>query len=218
MKKFIFVLWCVLCLCSSIFSQEKVAATEEDMARIEITPYVDPDLGFSKEVTKQLTNKMNSLLTKSGMAGAPNQRFILAANVSVLSEDIIVTTKEMFQYELEVTFILGDGFDGTKFASNSITVKGIADTKAGAYIAALKKISVSHSSFKPFIEQGKTEIVNYFAVKCDFILKEARTNADRKEYDKAIASLLSVPTVCQECFNKAQDLSIEIYKRKIENK
>lgn len=217
MNKFLLVIGCAICCYSYVFAQSKTIATEADVARIVITPYVDPELGFSNEVTKQLTNKMNSMLTKSGMAGAPNQRFVLAANVNVLSEDIIVTTKEMFQYELEVMFVLGDGVDGTMFASNSITVKGVSDTKAGAYIAALKKISVNHSSFQPFFEQGKMEIVNYFASKCDFILKEANSQADRKEYDEAIASLISIPTVCEECYYKAQDLSIEIYKRKIEN-
>ena len=217
MKKLLLVFCCILCVFSSIFAQSKTIATEEDVVRIEITPYVDPDLGFSNEVTKQLTNKMTSMLAKSGMVGSPNQRFVLAANVNVLTEDIIVTTKEMFQYELEVMFVLGDGVEGTMFASNSITVKGVSDTKAGAYIAALKKISVSHSSFQPFFEQGKMEIVNYFASKCDFILKEATAQADRKEFDDALVSLLSIPTVCEDCYYKALDLSIDIYKRKIEN-
>jgi hypothetical protein len=218
MKKCLFLLLgFVISSSLCVFAQEKTIATEGDAARMEITPYVDPDLGFNQEVTKQLTNKMNSMLTKSGMAGAPNQRFVLAANVNVLSEDIIVTTKEMFQYELEVMFVLGDGVEGTKFASNSLVVKGVADTKAGAYLAALKKIPVSHSSFQPFFEKGKMEVVNYFATKCDFILKEANVQADRKEFDEALASLLSIPTVCEDCYYKAQDLSIAIYKRKIEN-
>ena len=217
MKRFIITLCCLVYCLSNILSQQKTMATEEDATRIEITPYVDPDLGFSKEVTKQLTNKMNALLAKSGMAGGHNQRFVLATNINVLSEDIVMTTKDMYQYELEVSFALGDGVEGTKFATNSIVVKGLADTKAGAYIAALKKIPTSHPSFAPFFEKGKMEIANYFATKCDFILKEANAKADRKEYDEAISYLLTVPTVCKECFDKAQDKSIEIYKRKIEN-
>lgn len=217
MKRSLFILGCVIALVSSVMAQDKTTAVKEDVARIAITPYVDPDLGFNKEVTKQLNSKMTAMLAKAGMAGGPNQRFILAANVSVLSEDIVVTTKEMFQYELEVYFVLGDGIEGTKYASNSITVKGIGDTKAGAYLAAIKKISTSHSSFKSFFEKGKQEIVNHFATKCDFMLKEAQAMADRKEYDKAISSLVSVPDACEECYHKAMDASVVIYQRMIEN-
>ena len=215
MKKILFILTFLVSLPVVISAQ--VTATQEDVARIEITPYVDPDLGYNKEVTKQLTNKMTRLLTKHGMAGAPNQRFVLTSIVNVLSEDIIVTTKEMYQYEIEVDFILGDGFEGTKYATNTLSAKGIGETKADAYIAALKKIPVSHSSFEPFFAKGKDEIVNYFAAKCDFILKEASAKADRREYEAAIADLIAIPTVCKECFEKAQDSSIEIYKRMLEN-
>lgn len=215
MKKILFILTFLVSLPVVISAQ--VTATQEDVARIEITPYVDPDLGYNKEVTKQLTNKMTRLLTKHGMAGAPNQRFVLTSIVNVLSEDIIVTTKEMYQYEIEVDFILGDGIEETKYATNTLSAKGIGETKADAYIAALKKIPVSHPSFEPFFEKGKDEIVNYFAVRCDLILKEAYAKAERKEYDEAIANLVSIPTVCKECFEKGQDSSVEIYKRKLEN-
>lgn len=217
MKRSLLIVGCILALASSMIAQTKTTAVKEDAARIAITPYVDPELGFNKEVTKQLNSKMTTMLAKAGMAGGPNQRFILAANVSVLTEDIIVTTKEMFQYELEVHLVLGDGIEGTKYATNSFTVKGIGDTKAGAYIAAIKKISPTHSSLKSFFEKGKQEIVNHFATKCDFMLKEAQAMADRKEYEQAISSLTSVPDACEECYNKAMDASVVIYQRMVEN-
>ena len=35
----------------------------DDAARIAMTAYVDSDLGFNREVSKQLLNKMNTVLT-----------------------------------------------------------------------------------------------------------------------------------------------------------
>ena len=101
---------------SVAFSQNSLASAD-DAARIAITAYVDSDLGFNHEVGKQLRNKMNTILTKQGLAGSKNQRFIITANADVLSEDVVVTTKEMYQYQLEVHFIIGDGIDGIKFAT-----------------------------------------------------------------------------------------------------
>ncbi len=199
-----------------VFAQNDKGKTD-DVGRIIITPYVDANLNFNPQVTKLLFNKMNAVLTKQGLGGMPGQRFIITANIDVLSEDIVVTTKEMYQYELGVNFVIGDGFEGIQFATVTVPAKGLGDTKAGAYIDALKKISPSNAAFKPFITKAKDRIIEYYNSQCDFILKEAMAKADRKEYEAAIGQLVSIPTICKECFDKGQDASVEIYKRKIEN-
>ena len=137
MKKSI-ILACLMMMSMTIFGQNNLGSAD-DAARIAITPYVDPSLNFNKQVSKQLTNKMTGILTKQGLAGSFGQRFIITANVDINSEDIVVTTTEMYQYELTVNFIIGDGFEGTKFAMVSQEVKGLGETKADAYLAAIKE-------------------------------------------------------------------------------
>jgi len=59
--------------------------------------------------------------------------------------------------------------------------------------------------------------MEYYNDKCDFIQKDAMTKADRKEYGEAISSLLTVPKVCKECYMACQDLTLKVYKMKLEN-
>ena len=77
----------------------------DDEARIVLTPYIDAELGFNAQVAKLLLNKMNQILSKQGLGGMPGQRFIITANIDVLGEDVIVTTKEMYQLELGINFV-----------------------------------------------------------------------------------------------------------------
>ncbi len=188
----------------------------DDAARIALTPYVDADLGFNREVSKQLTNKMNAILTKQGLAGSRNQRFIITANASVLSEDIVVTTTEMYQYELEVSFIIGDGIEGTKFAMASQTVQGLGETKADAYLKAIRKIKPTDPALQSMVNEAKNKIIEYYNAKCDFIITEAKSYATRQEYDAAIYKLMSVPDVCKDCYDKCMAAATEVYQMKID--
>ncbi len=203
-------------ICIPFCAAQNTAGSTDDAARIAMTAYVDPSLGFNREVSKQLTNKMNTILTKQGLAGSKNQRFIITANADVLSEDIVVTTKEMYQYELEVHFVIGDGIEGTKFASASQTVKGLGETKADAYLQAIRKIKPTDPAFQQFVADAKTKIIEYYNSKCDFIISEAQAFAKKQEYDAAIYKLMSVPDVCKECYDKCMAVVEPIYQAKID--
>lgn len=63
----------------------------------------------------------------------------------------------------------------------------------------------------------KQKIVEYYNSKCDFIQKEALAKADKKEYEEAITTLLAVPEVCKDCYMACQDLTVKVYKMKMEN-
>ncbi len=214
MKK-LFLSTVLLLSFSFVFAQNNLGSSD-DAARIAITAYVDASLGFNQEVARQLTNKMNAILTKQGLAGSKNQRFIITANTDVLSEDIVVTTQEMYQYELSVNFIIGDGIEGTKFSMASQTVKGIGETKADAYLQAIRKIKPADPAFQLMVNEAKTKIIEYYNAKCDFIISEAKTLAKNQEYDAAIYNLISVPDVCKECYDKCMNVATVVYQAKID--
>lgn len=207
----LFLLGCVSLVTAMTFAQNNLGASD-DAARIAMTAYVDPSLGFNKEVSKQLKNKLNAILTRQGLAGNGNQRFIITANADILSEDIIVTTKEMYQYELEVHFAVGDGIEGTKFSMASQIVKGLGETKAGAYLAAIKKIKPSDPVFQEMVKQAKNKIIEYYNSKCDFIITEAETLAKKQDYNAAIFKLMAVPDVCKDCYDKCMAAVQPIYQ------
>lgn len=188
----------------------------DDKDRLALTPYVSQELNFSEQVKKQLVNKMNQVLSKNGMAGTKNNRFIITANAVVLDEDIVTTTTTMYQYKMEVSFYVGDGIDGKLFSNAVFEVKGLGETKADAYVNAIKNVKTSDSKFATLLNDGKKRIVEYYNSKCDFIIQEAQTLAQQQEFDYAIYKLTGVPDVCKECYDKCMAAVQPIFQQKID--
>lgn len=212
MKKIIFLLTMFLCT-NLIFAQKMT-----DNERLAIAVWVPEQIeGMPIAARANLENKLSQIVTANGMsADAWNSRFIMTANVTVLTKDITSTAPPMQAYTLEVTFYIGDGFEGKSFASYSTTIKGVGETETKAYMMALKNIKTNNPAYQDFIEKGKTRIIEYFNAKCDFIIKEAQTKAGMNEFDQAIWQLTSVPDVCTECWNKCMDAAGIIYQQKID--
>ena len=160
-----------------LFAQSK----SSDAGRIILNTVVpqQPE-GLTGTAKANLENKLSQIATKNGMGGsALNPRFVLAANVIVQTKDITPTAPPMHAYTIEVTLFIGDGIEGTKFASNSVTLKGVGETETKAYMMALKNLKVEDPRYQAFIESGKKKIVDYYVSKCDFIIKEAEQLASR---------------------------------------
>jgi len=163
-----------------------------------------------------LENKLNQIITTNGLGDTPNARFIMSANVVVLTKDIVPSAPPMQAYTLDVTFYIGDGFEGKAFATHSITAKGVGESETKAYISALRGIKANDPAFKSFIDKGKARILAYYETNCDFIIKQAKTLAVTQEYDQAIWMLTSIPTVSTGCFDKAMNAVAPIFKEKID--
>lgn len=189
----------------------------DDAARIALSIYMSPSSSLPNKARAMMTDKLQKIVTKSGLGATTNGRFIITANVRELNLEKSETAPVIYIYNLEVNMYMGDGIDGTLFSNCSVEVSGAGDSSEKAYMAAIKKLKVSDPQYQLFIDEGKRRIVEYYNTQCDFIMKEAMSMADRKEFDEAIYHLLSVPSVCKECYDKVQDASVQIYKRKIEN-
>lgn len=214
MKRILIFLMLGLCMSFSYGQNDYSAADDAD--RISITPYIAENLNFNSEVKSQLMNKINRMLTENGSAGIQNGRFILTANIDVVSEDIVTTITTLYQYELRVNFYVGDGIDGILFSSASQKVKGLGETKADAYIKALKSVKPGNTAFRTMVEQGKQRILEYYNAQCDFIIREAKTYASNQEYEAAISKLVSVPVVCSDCYTRCMDEAKIVFQAKID--
>ncbi|NQX98624.1 MAG: hypothetical protein HRT73_12210 [Flavobacteriales bacterium] len=160
---------------------------------------------------------MKQVVTKNGLAGSPyNTRFIISANVSVMSKDILPGPPSMHAYNLDITLYIGDGYEGTVFASETISVKGVGTNENKAYISALKRISPKNPDIQAFVKNGKEKIIQYYKDNCDLIIKKANSMADQNKYDQAIFMLTAVPSACEECYVKAMAAINPIFKKKID--
>ncbi len=207
----------ILMITLSLFAQNNKGKTD-DLGRIILSSYVPEQIeGMPAAAMSSLENKLSQIATSNGMGGSSfNSRFIITANVNVLSKDITPTAPPMHAYTLEITFYIGDGFDGIKFSSYSVNLKGVGKNETKAYIAALKNLKTNDSQYHSFIDKGKSRIIEYYNSRCDFILKEAQSLVSRNEFDAAIYTLTSVPEVCADCYGKSMDAVGPIYQKQID--
>jgi hypothetical protein len=209
----------MLCCCHFYVLAQNNAGKMDDTDRIALTVYIpDQANGMTGAAKSNLENKLMQIITNQGLAGINNQRFIVTAQVSVLTKDITPTAPPMHAYTLAVTLYIGDGVSGTTFAAMpEITLKGVGETETKACMAALKNMKTDHPQYRKFIETGKTGIIEYYNTQCDFILKEAETLAGKNDFEAAVACLASVPRVCKDCYDKAMELVRPIFQKQIDH-
>jgi hypothetical protein len=190
----------------------------DDVGRISLVTIVPDQVdGLTPSAKSNLENKLNQIASNNGLGGwSLNNRFILTANVAVLSKEITSSLPTMHVYTLEITFFVGDGIDGTLFASSSVSLKGVGETETKAYISALKAIKPDDPKISAFLDKGKKKILEYYNGRCDFILKEAEMLASKNDFEAAIAKLIDVPEVCKGCYDKAMNAVAPIFQKQID--
>lgn len=209
------------CLFFSLaYSQNNYGKSDDD-ARIVLNTFIPDDILESTPSARKLfTTKVSQIASMNGLGGSKvntNNRFIITGDLNILTKDVLPTAPPKYAVTIETNLAVGDGIDGKSFASEFIEFKGVGTSEDKAFIAAIRKINPRHEMVKELLEKGKQKIIEYYNTQCDFILKEANTLADQKEFDSSISKLIEVPEVCKECYDKAMDLSSVIYKRKMEN-
>jgi hypothetical protein len=212
MKNFLLLLFCCAAYTTTIQAQEN----QEERVPIAVwIPEQIEDLPISAK--NSLENRLGQIITKSGLLGnSSGSRFIMSANVSVLTKDIVATAPPMHTYTLDITLYIGDGAEGNAFSSYNITVKGVGRSETKAYMNAIRNIKTNNPNYQSFIKTGRSKIIAYYNARCDFIIKEAQMMAKMEDFDKAIWTLMTVPKACEECWTKASDAVLPIYQAKID--
>jgi hypothetical protein len=203
---------------SSLFSfAQNNQGKQDDSGRIILNSVVSDKVKMPAEAKSVLETKLSQITSSNGMGGSKlNPRFVLTPNVIVEETGMTPTAPAMVYLNLSVVFYVGDGIEGTLFANQSISVKGVGETETKAYIAAFRNIKSADPKLKTLLEEGKNKIITYYNTQCDFIIKEAQSLADQNKFDEAIFKLVQVPNVCKECFDKCNEAVAPLFKRKID--
>lgn len=194
-------------------------STSDASSQIDITAYVPDQIeGLTDIARNNLENKLSQIITSSGLGvSSENSRFIITANVVVLTKDITPTAPPMQAYTLGVNLYIGDGMEGIKFSSCSITLKGVGENETKAYMSALKNLKTDDPKYQDFIAKAKVKIVDYYNRKCDFIIKDAKSQASQGNYEAALYKLATIPDACKACYDKSNPVAKVIYKQYIDN-
>lgn len=206
MKAKYFILVFILFVHTDVFCTTDVA---DDGIFISV---IQPDRdNLSQEASELLSNKMRRLITMYGVIDTdPNNRFVITAKCDVISKDIVGGAPQRISQKLDVSFMIGDVIENKVYESCTITVVGIGTSVSKSYINAINKINVNNSSFMSFIEKAKGKIMQYYSIRCEEIINQAKQQAAKQDYSQAIYLLMQVPSLCV-CSETCQKLMLEYY-------
>lgn len=155
MKKSIFMIAALFCV-AMLHAQEAEAAPKIE---IPLTAYISAETDLAPASESLLLNRMRQAALKNGLAAMDNQPYIVTTSVSVIDKQVTGTTPAKWLVEIEAHFYIGNGVDGTLYASTAINRKGVGDSEEKAYLSAVKGISANDRAFKPFFDKGKKRII-----------------------------------------------------------
>ncbi len=217
MKNCKLLLLLILPFTISITTAQNSEKTLNDNQRLPISVWIPEQSDLTSESKNNLENKLMQIATANGMSGdAGSSRFIITANIVVTSKDITPTAPPMHAYSLDVTLYIGDGYEGTSFASHTTSVKGVGQNETKALNAALKNMKTNDIAYQAFVSKGKTKIIEFYNSQCDLIIKEAQTLASQNRFEEAIYKLTGIPEVCKDCYIKCMDAVGPIYQSQID--
>lgn len=187
-------------------------------SKIELTAFVgEQPEAMPGGAAAMLENKLGQVLSQNGLSSAAfNSRFIITPHITVLTKDLTATAPPMTALTLEVTLAIGDGFEGRKFATQSLTVKGVGTNENKAYIEAIKQINPSNPALQAFLATGKSKILDYYNTKCPTILQQAKALESQNKIGEALYMLTTVPDAAADCYKKSMAAAEPLYKKQIE--
>ncbi|MBE9488475.1 MAG: hypothetical protein IMY73_04750 [Bacteroidetes bacterium] len=180
---------------------------------IGITPIVCNELDLPGDANRSLTQKLRQISTKNGF-GAISSNFILTANPVVVDKQMTPSAPAQFIVELDVSIYVVNVSEQIIVNEITTTVKGINRLENKAFIAAINRLNARTPAIRNFMEQSRTKIVSYYTTKLPKIISNAKSLAEREEYDKALAILGTVPD-CVEGYEAVVDLMSQTYKTKL---
>lgn len=209
----------VCALVLMLVSIEGISQNREDinaLSKIALNVDVSKATALTSDAKTLLSNKLHSIVTSNGVAEtAWNPRFIITANITVGTKDIIPGPPQMIAQNIEVNLFIGDALDNKIYSTISLSLKGVGTNENKSLIAAIKDINPKRKDIIEFVELAKSKIINYFNAQCEFILSDAISLAQKEKYDQALYNLSLVPLACTSCYSKCSDRINEIYQASI---
>lgn len=208
MKK-TFVLIFALLLSGLLFAQS------EDYGKICIAVCLPDNSNIPADAKEYVMSKLEDIVSENGMADRITERFVITARVNLIQNDIMPTNPARISQRYEIKFVIGDVVENKIYATTTIKAAGIGLTEAKAYIQAFQRIQTSSPAIQNMVEEAKRGIMEYYTTNCPAIQMEADRLAATQNYEQAIASLVAVPNVCEECFIQSQQKAIDIFNQMI---
>lgn len=216
MKKLIFLLLAIIPFWNSA---QNDLGSADDYDRITLNVFIPEQVETIPAHAKGLIiNKLTQAVSEKGMGGAGvSPRFLITANMELLTKDVTPTVPPMEAYTFQVYLYIVDFVDQNIVSSTSFTTKGAGSNSNRAYTNALRSVSLRNSNVDRFLDEGKRKIIEYYNSRCDFVIARAKSLATQNQFAAALNTLSSIPEVCKDCYMKALDEIGPIYQDMIDH-
>lgn len=171
---------------------------------------------LSAESARILKNKIDNIVASNGYGSYSYiDRFVLSASVDVISNNITPTNPPRVSKSIDITFIVGDVIENVTFASCVISSQGLGLNDNKALINAFSAITASNPSIQQMLSTAFSSISTYYGSNQEKFINQANAIARKGDFDEAIAYLMSIPPIDDNCYQACQDAAIAIYKLKV---
>lgn len=175
------------------------------------------DEKIPEEAARQLETKLQALLTANGYAdNGYTERFVLTAKVDITQKDVTPTTPSRISEKMDITLMIGDVVENKLYATITLSSAGIGTNENKAFISAFRNIKGDNPQIQQMLNEAKAKILDYYTNHCSEIVLRANSLTAVQKYDEAIALLVAVPNVCNECFVLCQQEAGIVYQQKID--
>jgi len=168
------------------------------------------------EAKQLLETKLKQIVTRNSVADNDlNERFVITAKSSVIQKDVTSSNPPRISQKLEVAFMIGDVVENKIYETTSLTFTGIGTNETKAYISAFQNIKPDNKIFTELVNNAKEKVMQYYIVNCNTYFQKAKILETNQQFEEAIYTLIQIPNVSEDCYNNAQNLTIELVLKKI---
>jgi hypothetical protein len=176
--------------------------------------YPDDESVLSYEQFQRIESKIASIASVGGSGGSGISEYGLVCipRISVVKDEQVETgLSKTNLVTLECTFVVNHMLDGSTFATVEKKISGTGSNRDKALDNAINKISTSDSSLLRLFTTAREKYTNMYISKCESIIKKADVKKSARQYEDALALLMSVPPEAQQCYDKAMKATQSIY-------
>jgi hypothetical protein len=191
------------------------AQSIEDSGKINLSVVIPENVdGLNASQLSKLEAKIIQIVATSGIAASGyNQNFVIYPKFAVYESQVVEGgMQNITVVRAELSLFVKQVSNNLLFSSVSKPLKGSGKTQELAITNAIYSLPVVDAAFKTFLETGKQRIVQYYEANCSSIQKKADTYIQTKQYEEAVALLMSVPEEVSGCYGAVLDKAIDAYK------
>lgn len=218
MKRLITICFAIAALLFTVSptaAQSKAPSLDDSTTQqFSITPYVPESVsGLSANNRNLLTSRLNAMLSRMGVLSQIGEsRFILTATLATIDKEVTATAPAQVVCKYEVTMSIGDGMDGTLYASAILKVKGVGQSEDRAVATALKQLSPDNDAVKQMVRKACDRIIEYYNRVGESLMARADALCVDGNYDEAIYLISTIPMGCNH-YEKAMQKLASIYQK-----